>query len=292
MPARKSSSIDHPVSAAARTASTPDLALNGSLWLQRGSHLLGGADRMALLEAIHATGSMSKAAKVVGISYVTAWDRVRDMNNATGQALVHRITGGSGGGGTVLTPYALELITAFRQIEQVHAQLLAQLTQSLAHPGDVLKTLSGLGLRTSARNQLTGTITQVRAGAVDALVELHLPGMAPNKVGDTLRVSLTTTSLKMLGVSKGMQAMALIKAPSVRIVLPDAPEDLDVHNSLRGTVSAILAGPAHTEVHVLLQGGQTLVSKMASGDVRALRLSEGHEVLAQFHDHAVILGII
>jgi molybdate transport system regulatory protein len=280
------------LSASARTAVAQDLALNGSLWLQRGSHLLGGADRMALLEAIHATGSMSKAAKVVGISYVTAWDRVRDMNNVTGQALVHRVTGGSGGGGTILTPYALELITAFRQIEQVHAQLLAQLTHSLVNPGDVLKTLSGLGLRTSARNQLTGTVTQVRAGAVDALIDLRLPGMAGDRVGDTLRISLTTTSLKTLGVSKGMQAMALIKAPSVRIALPDAPEDLGVHNSLCGQVSAILAGPAHTEVHVRLQGGQTLVSKMPSAEVRALRLAQGKEVLAQFHDHAVILGVI
>ncbi|MGC4060809.1 MAG: TOBE domain-containing protein [Aquabacterium sp.] len=269
-----------------------DLALNGSLWLQRGSHLLGGADRMALLEAIHATGSMSKAAKVVGISYVTAWDRVRDMDNVTGQALVHRVAGGSGGGGTVLTPYALELISAFRQIEQVHAQLLAQLTQSLAHPGEVLKTLSGLGLRTSARNQLTGTVTQVRAGTVDALIDLRLPGLAGDKTGDTLRVSLTTTSLKTLGVGKGMQAMALIKAPSVRVVLPDAPEDPAMHNSLRGRVSGLVASPAHTEVHVRLQGGQTLVSKMASADVRAMKLAEGHEVLAQFHDHAVILGVI
>lgn len=278
--------------AARRKPMEPDLALKGSLWLQSGSQLLGGADRVALLEAIHETGSMTQAAKAVGISYVTAWDRVQDMNNATGQALVNRTTGGSGGGGTVLTPYALELIFAFRQIEQVHAQVLQQLTQSLANPGEVLKSLSRLGLRTSARNQLAGTITHMRSGEVDSLIELRLPGTAPDKVGDTLRVSITTGSLKALGLRKGMQAVALLKAPAVHLTLPDTLEDLAMHNSLRGTVTAIQKGPAHTEVQLRLQGGQTLVSKAESRHVRELRLAEGSEVRAQFHDHAIILGVI
>lgn len=269
-----------------------DLALSGTLWIQQGGHLLGGADRITLLESIHETGSMSQAAKAVGISYVTAWDRIRDMNNATGQALVHRMTGGSGGGGTVLTPYALELIHAFRQIEAVHTQVLAQLTKSLSNPGEVLKTLSSLGLRTSARNQLAGTVTQVRTGTIDALIGLRLPSATPGEDGDTLRVSLTTTSLKTLGITKGMQAVALLKAPSIHLTLPDAPEDLAVHNSLSGHVVAIHEGPAHTEVHVRLKGGQTLVSKVEAAYARQLRLAQGSEVLAQFYDHAAILGVV
>ena len=270
----------------------PDLALSGSLWIQQGGHLLGGPDRIALLESIHETGSMSQAAKAVGISYVTAWDRIQDMNNATGQALVHRTAGSSGGGGTVLTPYALDLIHAFRQIERVHTQVLARLTKSLAHPGEVLKALASLGLRTSARNQLAGTVAKVRTGNIDALIELRLPGAVPGEEGDTLRVSLTTTSLKTLGVAKGMQAMALLKAPSIQLALPDAPEDLAMHNSLHGRVSAIHGGAAHAEVHVRLKGGQILVSMAEASHVRQLGLAEGAEVLAQFHDHAVILGVI
>src|SRR5688572_27867909 len=89
------------------------LALEGALWLQRGGSLLGGADRIALLEAIHATGSMLQAAKAVGISYKTAWDRVQDMNNVAGRPLVDRVAGGAGGGGTVLTADGLALIAAF-----------------------------------------------------------------------------------------------------------------------------------------------------------------------------------
>lgn len=286
--ASEKSRKQHPAAPAA-----DELALQGSLWLQQGGHLLGGADRIALLEAIHATGSMSQAAKAVGISYVTAWDRIQDMNNTTGQALVKRTAGGSGGGGTVLTPYALELISAFRQIEQVHVQVLAQLTKSLANPGEVLKTLSSLGLRTSARNQLAGTVSQVRAGSIDALVELRLPsGTAEAQEGDILRVSLTTASLYNLRITKGMQAVALLKAPAVHLSLPDAPEDLSMNNSLQGWVAAVHAGAAHSEVHVRLRGGQTLVARLATPQVRQWRLAEGCEVRAQFHDHAIILGVV
>jgi molybdate transport system regulatory protein len=268
------------------------LALNGSLWLQQGGHLLGGADRIALLEAIHETGSMMKAAKVVDISYKTAWDRVQDMNNAAGHPLVDRMTGGSGGGGTVLTPYALELIAAFRQIEKVHAQMLAQLTKSLSDPQEVLKTLSTLGLRTSARNQLVGTVTRVRAGEVDASVELRLPG-AKEGEGDILHVSLTTTALKELGVVKGMQAVALFKAPAVHLALAGAPDEPSMRNSLSGRVIALHeGGGVHTEVQIRLQGGQTVVAKADRAHIAALGLSEGSRVQAQFHDHAVILGVV
>ncbi|RZL03846.1 MAG: LysR family transcriptional regulator [Rubrivivax sp.] len=292
MPSKTSTSDTvHKVARTRGPKASAKLALNGSLWLQQGGYLLGGADRIALLEAIHQTGSMMKAAKVVGVSYKTAWDRVQDMNNTAGHPLVDRLTGGSGGGGTFLTPYALDLITAFRQVEKIHEQVLGQLTKSLAHPQEVLKTLSTLGLRTSARNQLVGTVTRVRAGEVDALVELRLPG-AQDGQGDVLRASLTTTSLKELGIAKGMQAVALFKAPSVHLTRPDAPDEPAMHNSLPARVVAIQEGGVHTEVQVRLQGGQTLVSKVGADHVATLGLSEGSKVLAQFYDHAIILGVV
>ena len=147
-------------------ASANPIALDGSLWLQHGGLPLGGADRVALLEAIRDTGSMTRAARAVGISYKTAWDRVQGMNNGAGRALVERTAGGVGGGGTVLTPYALELIAAFRELEQTHNQMLGRLSKSMAQPSEVLRSLATLGLRTSARNQLAGTVAEVHSGAV------------------------------------------------------------------------------------------------------------------------------
>lgn len=268
------------------------LALNGSLWIQQGADLLGGADRIALLEAIHDTGSMTQAAKVVGISYKTAWDRVQDMSNTAGRPLVERTAGGAGGGGTLLTAHALELIQAFRHIEQAHERILAQLTKSLARPQEVLKTLSLLGLRTSARNQLIGTVTRVQQGEVDALVELALPGVAEGgSAPDLLHVSLTLASIKELKIAKGVQAVVLIKAPSVRLVSPKAPADPAMRNRLHGRVAAFNAGNSHTEVQVRLQGGQTMVSTLDAVQALQLGLTEGSAIVATFHENAAILGV-
>ena len=63
-----------------------------------------GSDRIQLLEAIHRNGSISKAAKVLGLSYKAAWDAVIAMNNLFPSPLVERQTGGKRGGGAVLTP--------------------------------------------------------------------------------------------------------------------------------------------------------------------------------------------
>ena len=90
------------------------LELGGSVWFQAGAQTLGGASRIGLLAAIGETGSITSAAKAVGMSYKGAWDAVDTMNNLAGEPLVVRSTGGKGGGGTTLTPRALKLIDTFR----------------------------------------------------------------------------------------------------------------------------------------------------------------------------------
>ena len=266
----------------------PAVALDGALWLQQGDRALGGADRVALLEAIGAAGSMTRAAKAVGISYKTAWDRVEAMNNGAGQPLVERSAGGAGGGGTVLTAYALELIAAFRELERTHAQMVARLSKSIARPDAVLQTLATLGLRTSARNQLAGTISAVRTGAVNAAVTLALPGG-----GDLIHATLTMASLRELGLKKGVPAVALIKAPSVFIATGDAAAPaLSVRNALRGTVTRVHAGAVQTEVQAALAGGQTMVAMLSATSAERLALRVGSQVHLIFQESSVIVGVV
>ena len=264
------------------------IALDGSLWLQHGGLPLGGADRVALLEAIRDTGSMTHAARAVGISYKTAWDHVQGMNNGAGRALVERTAGGVGGGGTVLTPYALELIAAFRELERTHTEMLGRLSKSMAQPGDVLRSLATLGLRTSARNQLVGTVAEVRTGAVNAVLALALPGGE-----DLIHASLTMTSLRELKLKKGAAAVALIKAPSVFVAADDASAlNLSVRNALRGTVIRIRTGAVNTEVQARLAGGQTMVAMLSDDSVQRLALRAGMPVRLLFQESSVILGVV
>ncbi len=263
------------------------MALDGALSLRQGLQTLGGADRVALLEAIRDSGSMTRAAKAVGISYKTAWDRVQDMSNVSAQSLVERSAGGAGGGGTTLTPYALQLIAAFRQLEGEHTRMLGRLSKTLAAPRDALHTLAALGLRTSARNQLAGTVTAVQAGAVNAVVELALPGGV-----DRVRATLTMRSLAELGIAVGTRAVALIKAPSVFIVQPDAGLRLSVGNGLAGRVSALQVGAVNTEVQVALAGGQTVVAMLSRDSAERLNLAVGMLVQAAFLESSVVLGVV
>ena len=259
--------------------------------MQQGGSALGGADRVALLEAVRDTGSMTRAAKVVGISYKTAWDRVQAMNNGAGQALVERSAGGAGGGGTTLTPYAVSLIAAFRELEATHAQMLGRLSKSMAQPDAVLRTLATLGLRTSARNQLAGEICKVERGAVNAIVTLALPGGS-----DTIQASLTLTSLRELGLKRGVRAVALVKAPSVFVALDEgagaAPLRLSVGNALRGTVSRLEVGAVSTEVQALLAGGQTMVAMLSAASAERLGLRTGLAVRLLFQESSVIVGVV
>lgn len=65
------------------------------------------------------------------------------------------------------------------------------------------------GYRISARNQLEGTITDVKPGAVNTEVDIALPG------GDNIAATVTNDSVETLGLRKGQTATAVFKAGAV-----------------------------------------------------------------------------
>src|SRR5262245_66192052 len=91
--------------------------LKGAIWMTIGGATLGGNDRVALLASIADYGSITQAAKAVGVSYKAAWDAIDTMNNLAGEPLVERLAGGKGGGGTRLTQRGLQLVENFLTIE-------------------------------------------------------------------------------------------------------------------------------------------------------------------------------
>ncbi len=73
----------------------------------------GPADRrLAVLREIGAGGSISQAARAVGVSYKAAWQALDTLTNLAGVPLVERVVGGAGGGGARLTEAAHELLAA------------------------------------------------------------------------------------------------------------------------------------------------------------------------------------
>lgn len=76
-----------------------------------------GPGKIALLEAIGTTGSISAAARHLGMSYRRAWLLVEEVNDALRQPAVTAATGGRHGGGAALTPAGAEVIEHYRAIE-------------------------------------------------------------------------------------------------------------------------------------------------------------------------------
>jgi molybdate transport system regulatory protein len=76
-----------------------------------------GPGKIALLEAIRSTGSISAAARSLGMSYRRAWLLVEDINKVLREPAVTAETGGSGGGGAVVTPVGERVVGLYRTIE-------------------------------------------------------------------------------------------------------------------------------------------------------------------------------
>jgi molybdate transport system regulatory protein len=148
------------------------LQIDGSIWLRT---TLGGQSRIDLLMHIEATGSITAAARAAGMSYKGAWDAINTMNNLAGEPLIVRSAGGKGGG-TQLTERARQLIASFNALQREHQRFLKHLAKVDLTIAKDLNVLRRLMLRTSARNQLPGTVTAIETGAVNDEVTLCMAG--------------------------------------------------------------------------------------------------------------------
>lgn len=84
-----------------------------------------GPGRAELMERIARTGSISAAAREMGMSYRRAWLLVEATNAAFVEPLVAASTGGSGGGGAHLTDFGMAILARYRAMELKAAQALA-----------------------------------------------------------------------------------------------------------------------------------------------------------------------
>ena len=82
-----------------------------------GAVIAMGPGKADLLEAIEISGSISAAAKSLGMSYRRAWVLVDTMNRCFREPVVTAAIGGSGGGGAEVTPYGREILQRYRAME-------------------------------------------------------------------------------------------------------------------------------------------------------------------------------
>ncbi|HZO20978.1 MAG TPA: hypothetical protein VFB37_00655 [Steroidobacteraceae bacterium] len=110
-----------------------------------GPHCSVGPGKIALLENIGRTGSLSQAARALDMSYRRAWLLLAETNDSFQQTVARMSVGGRGGGGATLTPFGTELVAAYRSLE---ANIRKQLPT--AFPASAVPSAAPQRLRTSS----------------------------------------------------------------------------------------------------------------------------------------------
>ncbi len=252
----------------------------GSLGLKLGAGEVSDR-RLRLLAALEQTGSISGAARSIGMTYKAAWDAVDAINNLADKPLVTTRHGGSKGGGAVLSEDGRRLLAAWKRLNGMQQELLALFERN--ELTDDLDLLRRIHMKTSARNALAGRVSRVTHGPVSSEVVVALAG------GDELVAVITRRSAEDMELVEGRAVHALIKASFV--ILSDAGARTSARNQLCGTVERIETGAVNSEVVVALPGGARLTAVVTNTSIETLGLHEGAATCALVKASHVILGM-
>jgi molybdate transport system regulatory protein len=99
------------------------LSIRSKIWVADGAgKVVFGLGRLKILAAIQRNGSILAASKELGMSYRAVWGRIKATEDRLGYPLLARNIGGKAGGGSKLTPFALELMERFGKLHRLVAE--------------------------------------------------------------------------------------------------------------------------------------------------------------------------
>jgi molybdate transport system regulatory protein len=140
-------------------------------------------------------------------------------------------------------------------------------------------------MRISARNQLKGTITNVKEGAVNGVVTIA--------VGDNvIKADITMEAITDLGLAKDVEAYAIVKASNVMFAIgTERIVGISARNQLAGTVCCVKHGAVNGHVGIKLADGSTVMGSITNDAIDDLGLAEGVAALAIVKATDVIVGV-
>jgi molybdate transport system regulatory protein len=94
-------------------------------------HAEVGPGKIKLLEAIRQSGSLSQAARDLGMSYRRAWMLIASLNASFKKPVTRATAGGRGGGGAALTLFGEQLIESYRLLDKDISALAARRLEAL-----------------------------------------------------------------------------------------------------------------------------------------------------------------
>ena len=256
------------------------------LWVTGDLQLAGILDNriIELLKAINQSGSLNQAAKQVGLSYKGAWQIIEKANNSSPKTLVTTAIGGTKGGGTVLTDAGQALIHLFEELQNAHQLFLKQLNQNLATNPDTVLLFQRLVVKTSARNQLFGTVISILLGRVSAEITIKLKG------NQQIITTISLSDAQELGLTLNSDVLLLLNSSEIMLATIDNPKQFSARNYLACHVIQIEQDLIYAEVTLLFAGGEMLIATITKQSLQDLGLEKGMRVYAVFKTNAPILG--
>ncbi|HEV2226728.1 MAG TPA: TOBE domain-containing protein [Nitrososphaerales archaeon] len=153
-----------------------------------------------LLRRISETHSITEAAKLLGISYRNAWDRIRRMESRSGKKMLKSSSGGTNGGSSSLTPEGMVLLKEFRRVRRYLFNAL-----------DDQVSAGNIGYKLSARNRIDARITGIEKGDITSLIKL----LTVNPV--LLTSIISKEAVDDLGLQVGDKVEVIIKSTEVMV---------------------------------------------------------------------------
>lgn len=286
MPLRKARSTRGPAKATKKPAARgggPALVPIWNLLLPDGTRL--GEDRIQLLRSVEESGSIIDAAAVCGLSYRTAWSRVKELNSSFARPLLESVQGGAEGGRTRLSGEALNLLALHREASALFEKASAEHGLEASDAQSLSGFRRRLSLRTSVRNQYHGRVVSVEKGKVQAEVVLEIEG------GAVLVSQVTLRSCESLGLRRGVEAWALVKSSWVEIAAGREAPKVSARNILGGVVSSVRKGSVNDEIGLDLAGGGRIAATVARESAERMGLAKGSAAWALFKASSVILAV-
>lgn len=257
-------------------------SLCGSLWLNKDTHNYLSSKRIALLERIEQTGSLTQAAKLAGMSYKSAWDALAVMNSLSDRPLTHAAAGGRDGGGTQLTKAGSRAVQLYRTIEAEHTRVLEKLANKYADYDQLVVLLQKLAMRTSARNNLCGEVVDITPRGLLTALQIQLPSDL------VIQSVITSSSVQSLAIQTGQQVFAIIKAPCM-VLAPQPLPGFD--NVLSGTIDKMTQDDSSIEIELQLLGGELLSGVVGKKTLEGCDLSVGAPMVAHVTASQVLIGV-
>ncbi len=241
-------------------------------------------DRLELLTLVHELGSISAAAKALGVSYKAAWEAVEQLNNLSEYPLLDRKIGGDAGGGTTLTEHGLNVLNFMKKMDFEFNLFLKALGRTPKNFEALTQYMKIISFTTSSRNQFGGRVTAVRRGAVNSEVLVDIGG-------DALVAVISNKSVQNMGLEAGHEVYVLINANHV-IITPDEHLKTSARNHFTGLIKQCDFGAVNGEVVLELPGGKSIVAGMTNQSLRDLDLRVGLQASALVKSSHVILATV